>query len=91
MVANGGIQTYADVAQALEETGADAGMSAEGLLENPALFADESQQPDMMDLAQQYLNKCRMYPCPDKYMRKHFFDLLFRRCVRCSRSRFLFS
>lgn len=38
VVANGGIETGADAERLLEETGADAVMSSEGLLENPALF-----------------------------------------------------
>jgi tRNA-dihydrouridine synthase len=103
VVANGGIETFQDVALAFEETGADAVMSsgiliyhalwrnsansssfffffffhAEGLLENPAVFSET--QPDMMTLADLYLQKCERYPCPDKFIRKHLFDLLFRR------------
>lgn len=38
IVANGGIETGADAERLLRETGADAVMSSEGLLENPALF-----------------------------------------------------
>lgn len=44
VVANGGIETGADAERLLEETGADAVMSSEGLLENPALF-DRSIKP----------------------------------------------
>lgn len=38
VVANGGIETGADAERLLAETGADAVMSSEGLLENPGLF-----------------------------------------------------
>lgn len=44
VVANGGVETGADAERLLEETGADAVMSSEGLLENPALF-DRSIKP----------------------------------------------
>lgn len=44
VVANGGIETGADAERLLRETGADAVMSSEGLLENPGLF-DESLTP----------------------------------------------
>eukprot|EP00914_Ancora_sagittata_P018433 GHVO01036513.1.p1 GENE.GHVO01036513.1~~GHVO01036513.1.p1 ORF type:complete len:346 (+),score=54.60 GHVO01036513.1:87-1124(+) len=39
VIANGGIETKADVDRCLEYTGADAVMASEGILENPALFA----------------------------------------------------
>lgn len=38
VVANGGVETLRDAEQLLEATGADAVMSSEGLLEDPALF-----------------------------------------------------
>ncbi len=38
VVANGGIETGADAERLLRETGADAVMSSEALLENPGLF-----------------------------------------------------
>lgn len=38
VVANGGVETRLDAERLLEATGADAVMSSEGLLEDPALF-----------------------------------------------------
>lgn len=38
VVANGGVETLRDAQQLLEATGADAVMSSEALLEDPALF-----------------------------------------------------
>eukprot|EP00624_Nannochloropsis_granulata_P006388 evm.model.NODE_47479_length_8916_cov_22.181696.1 len=38
VVANGGVETFEDAVRCQEETGADAVMSSEGLLENPSLF-----------------------------------------------------
>lgn len=40
IVANGGIYTYDDCIRCLEETGVDAVMSSEALLENPKLFSE---------------------------------------------------
>ena len=40
VVANGGIECFADVQRCLDATGADGVMSSEALLENPALFSD---------------------------------------------------
>lgn len=44
VVANGGVQSRADADRLLHETGADAVMSSEGLLEDPSLF-DTSLPP----------------------------------------------
>ena len=42
VIANGGIYCFEDVINCLTYTGCDAVMSAEALLENPALFSGES-------------------------------------------------
>ena len=46
VIANGNIRTMADVDQCMEQTNADAVMSAYGLLENPALFASPAVEMD---------------------------------------------
>ncbi len=80
VIANGGCETFQDVQECLRVTGADAVMSAEGLLENPALFSDAAPDslPDMIDMASLYLDKCLLYPCADKFIRLHLFKLLYR-------------
>ena len=35
----------------------------------------------MIDMAQQYIDKCKLYPCDAKNKLKHLFDILFRRCA----------
>lgn len=53
VVANGGVHTFDDVLKCIKETGVDGVMSAESLLENPALFSGEI---DCLDkLAWEYL------------------------------------
>ncbi|KFG45935.1 dihydrouridine synthase, partial [Toxoplasma gondii p89] len=45
VIANGAVETYEDALRCLEFTGADAVMSAEGLLDNPMLFAPSRFAP----------------------------------------------
>ena len=52
--ANGGIYTFEDVQRCLEQTGVDGVMSAESLLENPALFSGQVKDLDL--LAEEYID-----------------------------------
>ena len=60
VIANGGIYCFEDVINCLTFTGYDAVMSAEALLENPALFSGEIV--DFDDLALELLELCKVYP-----------------------------
>ena len=52
VIANGNIRTMADVDQCMEQTNADAVMSAYGLLANPALFANPAVEMDEIQKCQ---------------------------------------
>lgn len=69
IVANGGVETFTDVARVREETGAVAVMSSEALLECPNLFAKDASalSPRLLleqqfSFAREYLLWCRAYP-----------------------------
>ena len=82
VLANGNIQTLQDVHRCMEYTGADGVMSAESLLEDPALFSNRRLEP----AADEHLEGCRLlleylelwekYPCPTRMVRGHVFKLL---------------
>jgi tRNA-dihydrouridine synthase 1 len=55
LFANGNILYHSDIQKCLEFTGADAVMSAEGNLYNPALFSTVKPHPFHADLALEYL------------------------------------
>uniref|UniRef100_UPI001CB94AC4 tRNA-dihydrouridine(16/17) synthase [NAD(P)(+)]-like n=1 Tax=Erigeron canadensis TaxID=72917 RepID=UPI001CB94AC4 len=90
VLANGNIRHMEDVKQCLEETGADGVLSAETLLENPALFAgfrtvdwvsdsevgDQEVKLDQADLVIEYLKLCEKYPVPWRMIRAHVHKLL---------------
>ncbi|KAI8051021.1 hypothetical protein BDF22DRAFT_621945 [Syncephalis plumigaleata] len=77
--ANGNILQYKDVAACLEATGADGVMSAaEGLLYNPALFADKQHR--VWEITQEYLDICREIPTKMAFIRAHLFKIL-RPCL----------
>ncbi|CAI5707720.1 unnamed protein product [Peronospora effusa] len=83
VIANGGLETHEDIARCLEATGCDGVMSSEGLLENPALFADSNNKPgqdtSFLQLARQYLEYATLYPpANDKIVRAHLFKMLFQ-------------
>ncbi|CAM9668557.1 unnamed protein product [Pylaiella littoralis] len=88
VVANGGIETGADAERLLEETGADAVMSSEGLLENPALF-DRTIKPmeelqgvevahRILSLTVEYMELVKQHPAPMISIKGHLFKMLYR-------------
>ncbi|CAN6200529.1 unnamed protein product [Urochloa humidicola] len=89
VLANGNIRHMEDVKNCLEHTGADGVLSAETLLENPALFAgfrtkewkedgDEHGDSglDQADLVIEYLKLCEQYPVPWRMIRSHVHKML---------------
>lgn len=90
VLANGNIRHMDDVKQCLEETGADGVLSAETLLENPALFAgyrtvewvsdsedgNQNSKLDQAELALEYLKLCEKYPVPWRMIRAHLHKML---------------
>jgi tRNA-dihydrouridine synthase 1 len=66
IIANGNIISHSDAVDNLESTGADGVMSAEGILDNPAIFANEDLllrlgQPSALRLAMEYLDCVAAY------------------------------
>ncbi|GLT50115.1 hypothetical protein SLA2020_236230 [Shorea laevis] len=90
VLANGNIRHMDDVWNCLAETGAEGVLSAESLLENPALFAgfrtaewvagnEENIRDgnlDQADLVVEYLKLCEKYPVPWRMVRSHVHKLL---------------
>ncbi|XP_078442465.1 FMN-linked oxidoreductases superfamily protein [Wolffia australiana] len=89
VLANGNIRHVEDAIDCLAETGADGVLSAEALLENPALFSGyrtgewvlSSDQAtvgelDQADLVDEYLKLCAQYPVPLRMVRSHVHKML---------------
>ncbi|TQD73715.1 hypothetical protein C1H46_040757 [Malus baccata] len=90
VLANGNIRHMDDVCGCLEATGAGGVLSAESLLENPALFAgfqtakwvaknEESRKYgklDQADLLVEYFKLCEQYPVPWRMIRAHVHNML---------------
>ncbi|XP_038901742.1 tRNA-dihydrouridine(16/17) synthase [NAD(P)(+)]-like [Benincasa hispida] len=90
VLANGNIRHMEDVYNCLQETGVEGVLSAETLLENPALFAgfrtaewikghEENTRDgnlDQADLLVDYLKFCEKYPVPWRMIRSHVHKLL---------------
>ena len=78
VIANGNIQSLTDAKSCLEYTKADAVMTAEGNLYNPALFLNI--HPPAWTMAKKYLDYVKQYPIPAGMAKSHIFKL-FHRCV----------
>jgi len=77
VIANGGIGTRDEFQKCLLETGADGVMSAEGILENPALCMPLDQKmPAPHEIAQRYLEIAKEEKEVLKIVRTHLFKLL---------------
>lgn len=62
ILSNGNTRTWVDVEANLASTRADGVMSAEGLLDDPALFAPGENKPDACSLALEYLDLVAKHP-----------------------------
>eukprot|EP00605_Chrysophyceae_sp_TOSAG23-4_P003006 GSChrysophyteH1.ASY1.ANO1.3311.1 assembled CDS len=62
IISNGNIRTHADIAANMELTQANGVMSAEGLLDNPAIFSTTDHNKNRLELALEYLSLVDKYP-----------------------------
>lgn len=79
VIANGSIDTFADIDTCLSESTADAVMAAYTLLLNPYLFdnIDLRGKPlGQLDAAREYINICQEHPTQRKFQDFHIFPLL---------------
>jgi hypothetical protein len=69
VITNGNTRSWRDVQRNLSLTRADGLMSAEGILANPALFAN--QKPDSLLMALEYLTYAEKYAAPLPWALRH--------------------
>ncbi|KAL5965225.1 tRNA-dihydrouridine 16/17 synthase NAD P like [Taenia solium] len=73
VIANGNIISHEDIAECLKVTGVDAVMSAEPHLYNPTIFS--GQECTVFQVASEYVNFVKKFPCPMSFVRGHLFKL----------------
>ncbi|XP_074654537.1 tRNA-dihydrouridine(16/17) synthase [NAD(P)(+)]-like isoform X2 [Tubulanus polymorphus] len=73
VIANGNILDFNDIEDCLRYTGADAVMSAEAILHNPALFSGKN--PNVCEMAEEFLNLCYVHSTDIGHVRTHLFWL----------------
>jgi len=83
VLANGNIRDLADAYECMKYTGADGVLSAESLLEDPALYSQRRLQPggavtflDGPRMAIEYVDQCRQHTTPWRMVKGHLFKLL---------------
>jgi len=95
LISNGNIREHSDLEANLDLTGANGLMSAEGLLDNPAIFSGEFHNKDRLDLAMEYLDLVKQHPVSMKclvfHVRRMARDALNKyqmmdECVSCTNS-----
>ena len=87
VLANGNIQTLHDVHRCMEYTGCVGVMSAESLLEDPALFSPARLTPEGQfrgtagaQLLLEYLDLAEQHPTPMRMVTGHAFKMLGEYC-----------
>ena len=87
VLANGNIRTLHDVHRCMEYTGCVGVMSAESLLEDPALFSSARLSPEGhfrgtagAQLLLEYLDLAEQYPTPMRMVTGHAFKMLGEPC-----------
>ncbi|KAG1112581.1 hypothetical protein G6F42_014701 [Rhizopus arrhizus] len=77
VVANGNILYHDDFQRCLDYTGVDAVMTAEGSLYNPAIFSKDHKFPPLaIDMAQEYLDICKVEKTNGSAIKGHLFKVL---------------
>ena len=78
VVANGSVSTFEDIQACFDISGADAVMSATGLLANPAHFLPPAQQPSRWEIAREYLRLATQHTTRAEFiMRDHLFKMFY--------------
>jgi tRNA-dihydrouridine synthase 1 len=79
VIANGSVATFKDLGHILETTKCNGVMSAEAILEYPALFSDRNKEGvlDMDVLVADYLECTEKFPDQEHFVKSHLFKLLY--------------